>query len=34
MVGAGGSQINSISRESDTAENITSSGAPVGAGEI
>ena len=34
MVGVGGCHMNSISRELDTAENITSSGAPVGAGEI
>ena len=34
MVGAGGCQVNSISRELDTGEDITSSGAPVGAGEI
>ena len=34
MVDAGGSQVNSISRELDTTPNITSSGGPVGAGEI
>ena len=34
MVGAGGSQVNCISRELDTAKNVISSGAPVGAGEI